>query len=155
MHLNNEKTKTLLGISKDLIQGNPDKIESSLALKLLAVLTLLDESSPAPLVRKQVITEKLLADNIVDESEQKLKPVQAVRKLFNENPNKIFSPPGIRDHLKKLKEGHELEHRGKSLLITAHTTLRVLLKQKEIEFIKKGQQDPVYRLAKKNSELLL
>ena len=75
-----------------------------------------------------------------------LKPTRIIRKVFDENPDRTFSPPEIRDLIQDYIDKGLTVVKGKKLLVTAHTIIRVLMKQGFIERIQEDENtDPVYK----------
>ncbi len=74
-----------------------------------------------------------------------LKPMQAIQKLFKENPDKQFIPSGIRMELEYLKERGLLITRSDKLLNVAHSSLKALIK-KGVIIKNVSYSPPRYRL---------
>ena len=138
----NERHKALIGIKDDIISKLQKQVPE-LASQLKVILGLIDEYTP---VNGNEVVQPVKVDDRQQNIFTKIKPVQAVKKLFKENPDKKFTPPELRDSLKELKERGGLQHKGKNILTTTHTTLRVLQDQNYIERIVEGESDPVYKL---------
>jgi hypothetical protein len=153
MNLSIERYKTLVGICKELVKDELEKTNPKLSAKLYGIFTLIEDFEPTTNELTLSKMEYLGTTRVFETTI--LKPVQAVRELFNQFPEQEFSPPKIRDYLKKLKTKGELDHKGKSLLVTTHTAIRGLLKQREIIAIERKGQDPVYRLFDDSSGLPL
>ena len=75
---------------------------------------------------------------------EKIGPTQAVRDLFDNNPERDWKPGEIRDELDKLKDNGILESSTDKLLHTVHWILRKLT---EKNYIKKdsSKQIPTYK----------
>ena len=137
-----ERYKALVGIRDDILSKLQKQVPE-LASQLEVILGLIDEYTP---INRSENAQPVKVDEGQQRLFKKIKPVQAVKKLFKENPDKKFTPPELRDCLKELKERGGLQHKGKNILTTTHTTLRLLQDQNYIERIVEGVSDPVYKL---------
>jgi hypothetical protein len=147
--MKDEKFIALIEIRDELIR-KLQHFDSSITNQLKTILSILDEYQPS-INNSQIvkaIAQDTLFEDPADLSPRMMKPVQAVKKFFLDRPGGKFTPPGIRDYLKQLKANGELEHKGKDLLITTHTALHILYKQKFIDLIKLDGGSPIYFLRK-------
>ena len=126
-----ERHRALIGIRDDII-SKLQKQAPELASQLNVILGLIDEYTP---VNGNEVVQPVKADDRQQIIFKLLRPVQVVKKLFKDNPDKIFTPPELRDQLQHLKNSGGLIHRGKNMLTTTHTTLRLLQEQNYIELI--------------------
>jgi len=156
MNSTKEEYEVLIKIRKDLI-SKIKKRNIPEASQLESILELIDEYSP---YKSNGDTQIILKDenpvekSNLNRSDIPLKPSFALKNLFKSNPDKSFSPPELRNFLKELKDKGKLNHRGKDLLGTTHTTIKVLIEHNIIEKIKPTpESDPVYKLKKKNNEV--
>ena len=145
--MNTEKYKALISLRDDLIK----KIEPTLALQLKIVNDLIEAETQKTIRadKSDKITEKvinLFSDSTVSPNGKILKPVQAIKRLFKDNPTKAFKPTELRDYLQGLKNSGKLEHKGSSILTTTHTVIRGLKKQNLIEAKDEGDGETKYAL---------
>ena len=143
----NEEYKSLIGL-RDSLLAKLEKNNPKVIRRLITVLDWIEESR----LNNTVVVEKKESSNNVDlfaiQPGKQLKPVEAAEKLFRNNPDDELTPPQLRNYLKQLKEHGELNHKGKNMLTTAHTVLKVLVKKGFVEKIQRENEDPVYTLKK-------
>lgn len=86
---------------------------------------------------------------------KRTRAVPIVKRIFAENQDTIYSPPDIRDVLQAYKNRGELMAKSQNTLSTAHSAIRVLVRQGFINrVIDLDGGDPTYRLTKKEKGLL-
>lgn len=112
-------SETLKGLKKQIVE----QIES-LKADLEAVERLLKKHS-----LKEDGQLPLFDDNTSNEA---MKPTEALLKIFNDNPNKSWTPSELRDEFVKLKERNLLLTESKSLLSAIHTILQMHVKNGDI-----------------------
>jgi len=72
--------------------------------------------------------------SMFDTGDQKpTKPLSAIKKLFNENPDKKYTASEITTKLKEIQNADLLIVRSKNINSTAHTVLRMLIRKEYIE----------------------
>lgn len=121
------KTEVIKALNKvrDDIISRLEKYDRQLTNQLKSVLQLIDDYSQEP---KNIIekgTQAPITKIIFDEpinilTDKTLKPVQALKKVFINYPDRIFTPPELRDFLLELKSRANFSIKGKifwSLLI--------------------------------------
>ncbi len=151
---NKTEIRSALLTVRDKLIGEFEHYDMKLTSQLRSIIELIDAYTPKSDIEKKdkqsdLFEEKKLAFEKPTTNRRKLKAVQAAKKLFVENPNQEVSPPDLRDLLKELRESGELANKGKNLLVTSHTAIRVLLKQKFVEKIQENpEDDPTYKLKK-------
>lgn len=151
---NKTEIRSALLTVRDKLIGEFEHYDIKLTSQLRSIIELIDAYTPKSDIEKKdkqsdLFEEKNLVFEKPTTNRRKLKAVQAAKKLFIENPNREVSPPDLRDLLKELRESGELANKGKNLLVTSHTAIRVLLKQKFVEKIQENpEDDPTYKLKK-------
>lgn len=128
----------------DQLISKVEKYDGELATEIRVILRMMQRYIPQNDLNPE--TERKISESISKVAEAKLiRPSQLIRKVFKENPYTEYSPGQLRDILKEVKKRGELVIRGKNLLVTTHTVIRMLRKNNFIERIEKSDGIPVYR----------
>jgi type IV secretory pathway VirD2 relaxase len=124
-------TKDIILQEKEAILKKLEKYNSSLVAELRAYDKILSKLK----INFREIVEKDNGHGTDEESlfksdtESKTKPLPAIKKLFNENPEKKFISADIKAKLQELNKRGLLIVRSNNLHSTAHSVLRMLLKK--------------------------
>jgi hypothetical protein len=153
-----EVIRALYKVRDDII-SKLEQVAPQLINQFKSVLQLIDDYSQEPKIIIEKGTQAPITKIVVDESisvpiDKALKPVQALKKVFINYPDRIFTPPELRDFLLKLKSEGNLYHQGKNILVTTHTAIRLLKTQGFIEAVVEAGADPKYRLSEKEKGLV-
>lgn len=65
--------------------------------------------------------------------EEKIKPTQAIREIFETYPGRMWYPGDLRDKLQTMNDANKLNTGYENLLYAVHSILREMEKQGEIE----------------------
>lgn len=91
------------------------------------------------LLAKRVSSESnLITDAYIKKPQRR--PLQALKKIFSDNPKNDFIPGQLRDELQKLRDNKLLKSNANNLLFVTHSALKSLLKKNII--IKNDMADP-------------